>query len=99
MCKACERGTFTLDNCDVAVSYVCVGCSLGGERRRETVVGEGRVADKEASLEDQMLEQSGYTSHGKCTCSNYPPSQRWGIVQFDWGTLPLLVHTVLCICV
>ena len=28
---------------------------------------EGRVgeADREATLEDQMLEQSGYTSHGE----------------------------------
>lgn len=63
---------------------VCVGCSVGGERRRESEVGEGSISDKEASLEDQMLEQSGYTSHGKWTHSHHPPQV--GGSQFNSST-------------
>lgn len=86
-----------VENCEMVVSCVCVGCSGGREQRRESEVGEGSVSDKEASLEDQMLEQSGYTSHGKCTHYTILPKLGESHSLTTVHILPLLVHTLPCI--
>lgn len=43
--------------------------SVGASTRRESEMaargGEGSGSQKEMTLEDQMLEQSGYTGHGE----------------------------------
>ena len=47
---------------------VIYACCSGDRQRRESEVGvrsEMRSSDTEMTLEDQMLEQSGYASHGE----------------------------------
>ena len=62
----CTRVHVCVCVCEMVVG--CVGCSDGvGVQRRESEMGVGEVSvtGRELLLEDQMLEQSGYTSHGK----------------------------------
>ena len=50
----------------VRVHDCLCGCSVDVQRRGSDLgVGEMSAAESEVSLEDQMLQQSGYASHGK----------------------------------